>query len=91
MAYDLLCCQHGLKQGNKHYLKILKLAAKESETLVNESLRFLVRRGDDIDSETVEAMVESGLRPPPVTDVKVEQVDLSIYDELLEYQELLTV
>jgi transposase len=91
MAYDLLCCQHGLKQGNKHYLKILKLAAKESETLVNESLRFLVRRGDGIDSETVEAMVESGLRPPPVTDVKVEQVDLSIYDELLEYQEVLTV
>ena len=78
-------------RGNKHYLKILKLAAKESETLVNESLRFLVRRGDDIDSETLEAMVESGLRPPAVTDVKVEQVDLSIYDELLEYQEALTV
>jgi len=38
---------------------------------------FLVRRGDDIDSETVEAMVESGLCPPPATDVKVEQVDLS--------------
>jgi len=91
MAYDLLCCQHGWKQGNKHYLKILRLAAKESETLVNESLRFLVRRGDDIDSETVEGMVESGLRPPPVTDVKVEQIDLSIYDKLLEYQELLTV
>jgi hypothetical protein len=91
MAYDLLCLQHGLKQGNKHYLKILRLAAKESETLVNESLRFLVRRGDEIDSQTVEAMVESGLRPPPVTDVKVEQVDLSIYDQLLEYQGLLTV
>jgi transposase len=91
MTYDLLCCQCGLKQGNKHYLKILKLAAKESETLVNESLRFLVRRGDNIDSETVEAMVESGLRPPPVTDVKVDQVDLSIYDELLEYQEAITV
>jgi transposase len=91
MAYDLLCFQHGLKQGNKHYLKILRLAAKESETLVNESLRFLVRRGDEINSQTVEAMVESGLRPPPVTDVKVEQVDLSIYDQLLEYQGLLTV
>jgi transposase len=91
MAYDLLCCRHGLKEGNKHYLKILKLAAKESETLVNESLGFLVRRGDDIDSETVEVMVESGLRPPLVTDVKVEQVDLSIYDELLEYQEVLAI
>ena len=91
MAYDMLCRRHGSKQGNKHYLKILKLAAKESQTLVNESLRFLVWRGDEIDSETVEAMVESGLRPPAVTDVKVEQVDLGIYDELLEYQEALTV
>ena len=91
IAYDLLCCQHGLKQGGKHYLKILKLAARESETLVNESLRFLVRRGDDIDAETVEAMVESGLRPPAVTDVEVEQVDLTIYDQLLEYQEALMV
>ena len=91
MAYDLLCCQHGSKQGNKHYLKILKLAAKESQTLVNESLRFLVRRGDDIDSKTIEAMVESGLRPAAVTDVHVEQVDLSIYDELLEYQGAITV
>jgi transposase len=90
IAYDLLCSQHGSKQGNKHYLKILKLAAKESQTLVNESLRFLVRRGDDIDFKTVEAMVESGLRPPAVTDVHVEQVDLSIYDELLEYQEVIT-
>ena len=90
IAYDLLCSRHGSKQGNKHYLKILKLAAKESQTLVNESLRFLVHRGDDIDSETVEAMVESGLRPPAVTDVHVEQVDLSIYDELLEYQEVIT-
>jgi transposase len=91
IAYDLLCSQHGSKQGNKHYLKILKLASKKSETLVNESLRFLVRRGDVIDYKIVEAMVESGLRPPAVTDVHVEQVDLSIYDELLEYQEVITV
>ena len=90
IAYDLLCSQHGSKQGNKHYLKILKLAAKKSETLVNESLRFLVRRGDEIDSKIVEAMVESDLRPPAVTDVEVEQVDLKIYDELLEYQEAIT-
>jgi transposase len=90
IAYDLLCSQHGSKQGNKLYLKILKLAAKKSETLVNESLRFLVRRGDVIDYKIVEAIVESGLQPPAVTDVHVEQVDLSIYDELLEYQEVIT-
>jgi hypothetical protein len=91
IAYDLLCSQHGAKQGNKHYLKILKLAAKDSETLVNESLRFLINRSDQIDFEIVEAMVESGLRPPAVTDVGVEQIDLTIYDQLLEYQEALMI
>jgi transposase len=91
MAYDLLCSQHGSKQGNKHYVNILKLAAKESETLVNDSLRFLISRADEIDSKIVKAMVESDLRPPAVTDVEVEQVDLTIYDQLLEYQEALTV
>jgi hypothetical protein len=91
MAYDLLRSQYGSKQANKHYLRILELAAQNSETLVNESLRFLVCRGDEIDYRTVETMVESGLRPPAVTDVQVERVDLSIYDQLLEYQEALAV
>jgi transposase len=91
IASDLLCSQHGSKQGNKHYLKILKLAAKDSETLVNESLRFLINRSDQIDFEIVEAMVKSGLQPPAVTDVDVEQIDLTIYDQLLQYQEVLMI
>jgi transposase len=91
IAYDLLCSEHGSKRGNKHYLKILKRAAHESQTLVNESLRFLINRSDRIDSDIVEAMVKSGLQPPAVTDVEVEPVDLRIYDQLLEYQEVLTV
>ncbi len=33
IAYDLLCSEHGSKRGNKHYLKIRKLAAHESQTL----------------------------------------------------------
>jgi len=36
-------------------------------------------------------MVQSGLQPPAVTDVEVEPVDLRIYDQLLDYQEVLTV
>ena len=91
IAYDLLRSQHGQKQGNKEYLKVLKLAAKESETLVNESLRFLINRGDEIHSKIVKAMVRSQLQPPPITDIAVDQVDLTIYDQLLEYEELLIV
>jgi hypothetical protein len=91
MAYDLLCSQHGSKQGNKHYLKILELAAKDNEAMVNESLRFLINQGGEIQFEIVEAMVKSQLEPPAVTDVEVEQVDLRIYDQLLQYQEALMV
>lgn len=91
MVYDLLCSQHGSKQGNKHYLKILELAAKDNEALVNESLRFLINQGGEIQFEIVEAMVKSQLEPPAVTDVEVEQVDLRIYDQLLQYQEALMV
>ena len=36
-------------------------------------------------------MVRSQLQPPPITDIAVDQVDLSIYDQLLEYEELLIV
>ena len=91
IAYDLLRSQHGPKHGNKQYLKILQLAARDNETLVNESLRFLVNHRNEIDSEIVKDMVDSGLRPPAVTDVEVEKVDLSIYDQLLDYQETLAV
>ena len=91
MAYDLLRGQYGPKAGNKHYLQILKLAAHESEERVGESLCFLINRADPIDVEMVQAMVESGRRPPPITEVAVAPVDLTIYDQLLEYQEALTV
>jgi len=89
MAYDLLREQHGPKQGNKHYLKILKLAAQDSETLVNEGLRFLINQEGMIHFEIVEAMVRSRLAPPAVTDVQVAPVNLAAYDELLEHEEVL--
>ena len=89
MAYDLLCSEQGLRKGARQYLKILQLAARESESLVNESLRFLINQCGPLDAATVEAMVRSGLRPPPVTQLEVPAVDLRSYDELLDYQEVL--
>jgi hypothetical protein len=82
---------YGPKKGNKQYLKILELAAKESQTVVNESLRFLIHHGNEIHFEIVEAMVTSRLQPPPITEIEVDQVDLRIYDQLLEHQEVLAV
>jgi len=89
IAYDLLRSQHGIKQGNKQYLKILKLAAKENETSVNEVLRFLVNHADQIDFDTVEQLVRSEQQPPAVTDVCIGNIDLDSYDYLLESAEAL--
>jgi hypothetical protein len=89
MAYDLLREQHGIKVGNKQYLKILALAAQENETAVNESLRTLLHQGRPISFETVEAWVRSDQEPPELTDVAVEEVDLQVYDRLLDFEEAL--
>jgi len=91
IAYDILRHQHGAKQANKHYLKILELAAKENQTAVNETLRFLINQAETIDFITVKQMVESEQQPPAVTDVCIGEVDIDGYDCLLEYGEALLV
>jgi len=91
IAYDILRDQHGAKQANKYYLKILELAAKENETFVNEALRFLINHADLIDFETVYKVVKSHQQPPAVIDVCVGEVDIKAYDCLLEYGEALLV
>jgi hypothetical protein len=51
----------------------------------------LIHTGNEIHFDVVEAMVKSSLQPPAITDIEVEQVDLRIYDQLLEHQEVLAV
>ena len=89
IAYDLLREQAGPKQGNKQYLKLLELAAHENETLVNETLRFLLSQAGPLDVGVVEERIKARLRPPAVTEVEIAPVDLRMYDQLLEYQEAL--
>jgi hypothetical protein len=88
MAYDQLRAQQGTKTGSKQYLKLLELAARTSETAVNEILRFFLSRGLPITFETVEAKVHSLQQPPPVTQVHIEPVDLAAYDLLLNVEEV---
>jgi hypothetical protein len=89
IAYDLLRAQEGPKQGNKQYLQLLELAAQESETLVNETLRFFLNQSGRIDVGVVKERVKAGLRPPAITEIAIEPVDLRIYDQLLEHEEVL--
>lgn len=90
-AYDILRHQHGMKQANKQYLKILEFAAKESQAIVNEALRFLINHADGIDFDRVKQMVESEQHPPAVTDVFIGDIDINGYDCLLESAEALLV
>ena len=89
IAHDLLRSQHGPKQGIREYLKVLELAAKESQQAVNEALRLCIARQVIISSEDLKALVKSDQSPPPITDVYVEPVDITLYDELLQGREVL--
>ncbi len=88
MAYDWLT-DHRPASANKEYLKILNLAAKESETGVDDALRKLIGEEKSISFEAVESVFRSGATAPAPTEVTVREVDLSVYDELLEYEETL--
>jgi len=83
MAYDQLKRHHSEVKAGKEYLQILKLAARENESAVDDTLRFLFDRSNRISAETVKKHVLSGRKPAPVTDVTIPAVVLHPYDCLL--------
>jgi hypothetical protein len=85
MAYDLLCGS-GLQYGAKEYLRILELAAKDSETLVDDALRVLLDQ-PPLTSKRVHQFIEDACHVPSATDVHVTETDLSIFDALLTTKE----
>jgi len=91
IAYDILRDACSIRQANKEYLKILELAAKEDESLVNEALRLLINLEDQIDFEKVKQFIDSKQKPPEPTAVHIEPVDINYYDTLLETPECVCV
>jgi len=87
MAYDLLklSCPG---RAEKEYLRILHLAARESETGVDSALGVLLSGDEPLTADAVETLVRSGQKLPPVTEVNVEPVDLAAYDLLLAGEEV---
>jgi len=82
MAYDSLQQTHG-DRAARAYLRILYMAARETEDGVDEALRHLLHEGQPIRFEAVEALVRRGQEIPSVTQVTVEPVDLAGYDTLM--------
>jgi len=82
MAYDYLK-KHNPAKADKEYLEILHLASKETQAGVDDALRFLFDKEQDISSSLVEGMINTNQEVPSVTEVVIEKINLSAYDELL--------
>ena len=70
-------------RGNREYLGILQLAARESEVGVDDALRHLIDRGEAITVAAVAELVRSGDPLPHATAVTIAEVNLTCYDALL--------
>jgi hypothetical protein len=81
MAYDFLMKKNPAS-ASKEYLKILNLAAKENESLVDDALRVLFDKEAEISFKSALMFLESNSLVPPCREVKVEDVNIKIYDQL---------
>jgi hypothetical protein len=84
MAYDSLKKRHALRVAARQYLNILYLAARESETAVDDALRMLIDKNMPISDERVKMLVHSSEPVPTVTEIHIPAVDLTCYDQLLK-------
>jgi hypothetical protein len=85
-AYDVLLHQCPTRAA-KDYLRVLDLAAKESEAGVDAVLGRLLEWGVPITPTVVEERLRHDLGLPPAMEVIITPVDLSTYDLLLETKE----
>jgi len=86
IAYDVL---KDRRPGGavKEYLEVLRLAAQEGESGVDDALRLLLDAGQTPDGAALRAALAQGRRPAAVTEVLIVDVDLRMYDRLLEPRE----
>lgn len=76
-------------RAHKIYLGILYLAARKTERGVDEALGRLLETGRTISVEAVETLLGSEQQPPSPPTAVVDEIDLGLYDTLLETGEAL--
>jgi hypothetical protein len=84
IAYDSLKKRHAQSNAAKQYLNILYLAARESETAVDDALRVLIDKNIQISDEQVNTLVQSNQPVSTATEIHIPAVDLTCYDQLLQ-------
>ncbi len=89
MAYDCLARRHSTKSADREYLKILRLAARETESGVNKALgELLDRQEEDVSADAVRRIVVAQNEPEAPPHVDVEPPDLRCFDQLYSNQEV---
>ncbi len=82
IAYDQLKIQNP-GRAVKEYLEILYLAAMNSETLVDKSLRSLLDSEINMTSDAVKNLISKNEEFYPATKISIDDVNLSAYDTFL--------
>ena len=82
VAYDYLR-EHDAAGADRQYVRILHLAASESEQRVDEALRYLIGKGEAVTADRVGEWVKSPVRFD-CREVEVDPVQLAAYDGLLQ-------
>lgn len=60
------------------------MAAKESETAVDNALNTLLEQGVAIDKKQVEGLMSPGKLSFTIADIDIPVIDLTYYDQLLQ-------
>ena len=87
MAYDALR-EGGRVNASRDYLEILDLAAKESESAVDDVLRVLLDSHSVVTVDMVRVLLPQSYAVAAATDVSVAEVDLRCFDSLFTTQEV---
>jgi hypothetical protein len=82
MAYDSLK-KRNTQRSHKEYLKILHLAAKDSESSVDQALGYLFDKGEPVTYDSVLSLVRDNDNYTTVKDIQINEVDIRAYDRLL--------
>jgi transposase len=85
VAYDYLR-EHDPAGADRQYVRILHVAAQESEQRVDEALRHLIEQGETITVARVTEWVKSPVQFD-CRQIKVAPIQLAVYDSLLETAE----
>jgi hypothetical protein len=80
IAYDILKDQ-GSAGADKEYLRILHLAAKESESCVDNILGDLIDSGNPISADEIADLVYTAQQPEEVKDPIIGVLSVSVHEK----------